>query len=119
MGDRANVKFIDGDTFVNVYTHWHGTELAVQAHQELGSAPARARWGDPEYVTRIVVQRVLNALADPDEETGFGLGAMDGDNEHQILELNVADSTVSLGVWSGTFEQFCALPPEIVRAMAD
>ena len=27
MGDRANVKFHDGEGVVYLYTHWRGTEL--------------------------------------------------------------------------------------------
>lgn len=94
MGDRSNV-FIQQDfdkesekwAGIGLYSHWHGEDLHVTAIAEIEAASARK--GDPSYFARILTQRVLNALADPDSETGFGLWTTGpDDNEYPILVIN-------------------------------
>lgn len=83
MGNRAHAR-IDFPSYNNegitsslyIYTHWDGPERLLGALTDaVASEPARARVGDDEYFTRIVVQRTLNDLgADPNRDTGYGLG---------------------------------------------
>lgn len=94
MGNRANV-FIQTDYNPNtnewdgigIYSHWHGTALHTAALDALPAALRRA--GDPSYFTRILIHRILVAVADPDADTGTGLWTtFPCDNEHPILVVN-------------------------------
>lgn len=93
MGDRSNIfiqtnKNHEGNwDGIGVYAHWAGTRLHDAALAALPKAMKRI--GDESYFARILVHNVLNAVADPDEETGSGLWTTCfGDNEHPILVIN-------------------------------
>lgn len=94
MGDRANIFIVqkrdaDGNAThgVGVYAHWAGLDLFDAALAALPKAMKRV--GDPSYFTRILIQNVLDALADANDEYGFGIWS-DGpdDNEHPILVID-------------------------------
>lgn len=93
MGDRSNIfiqqhKRPDGKwDGIGLYTHWHGQALFSVALR--GVEKAQGRIGDPSYFARIVIHHVLNEIADPDSELGFGLWTTRPcDNEHPILVIN-------------------------------
>jgi hypothetical protein len=125
MGDRANVQFAHRNGTINLYAHWHGPNLAAAVVREMNEPIARARWSDPSYFTRIVIHRVLDALADPNSETGFGLGCEPDDNQYPILVLDTEARTFHFieggGMaepdMSGTYEDLVALGPERVAAI--
>jgi hypothetical protein len=88
MGARSNVFIQDGrGAGVGVYAHWGGEELHECVRRNLPAAMPRA--GDPSYFTRILVQRVMNEMFDPNRETGGGLwvGGPD-DNSYPILVVD-------------------------------
>jgi len=78
MGDRSNVFIQEGKndagTFgIGIYAHWAGEQLHEEALEALMSPEAQGRVGDPSYLARIIVHKVLESLADSNTPTGFGL----------------------------------------------
>jgi hypothetical protein len=71
MGDRAQIciKMMGDKGKVYLYTHWQGTELLATLKRALAR---RERWGDPEYLARIIFcEMVKGSEGSP---TGFGIG---------------------------------------------
>lgn len=97
MGDRGNIFFVDSeldDTLWNgiyMYSHWGGSFLPSQVQHAL--ARGRGRWGDSQYLARIVFGELV--ADDVLGETGFGLSTVIGDNGHPIIRVNDVDQTVS------------------------
>ena len=89
MGDRANVAVLDydPDKAVYLYAHWTGTDLFKVVAEELLEPVTQDRWSDGSYLTRILFQRVLNRIADPNESTSFGIsaGLIEGDYDHILV----------------------------------
>ena len=93
MGDRANVLILDefdADQGVYIYSHWNAATLFGAAVAALSSDAARDRWDDGQYLTRIVTQQTLNAIADEHASMGAGLSVRIGDNEYPVLVLDSA-----------------------------
>lgn len=96
MGDRANVVVIaddeerEGKTAVFLYTHWNGTELP--ATLKLALEFGRERWNDSQYLARIIFNRMTRGRED--EETGFGISTLLGDNGHPLLVVDVPNQLV-------------------------
>lgn len=102
MGDRGTVyitstnvadnDFEGGLRGIYVYAHWHGTELPdlVRAGLELG----RDRWGDSQYLTRILIDQI--ARDGRDKETGFGVGLSLAESEHPIVVVDLHREEVSV-----------------------
>ncbi len=96
MGDRGNVFFVGGKVGksfegVYMYSHWGGGVLPaiVRAALERG----KGRWGDPQYLARIIFCEMIQE--DVLSETGFGLGTEIGDNEHPIVRIDDEKQRVS------------------------
>lgn len=95
MGDKAQVKIINGDEPpIWLYTHWHGSSLRDAVHRAI---KRKQRWDDSEYLTRIIFCEMLRmdgpgALT---EETGFGIGTggQHGDVS-LVVEVDLAGRTV-------------------------
>jgi hypothetical protein len=93
MGDRAQVKIIfeDGKD-IYFYTHWGGSELV----NDVANALVRGmdRWGDEEYLARIIFCEMVqsNVMGD----TGFGIGTEEhGDLQHPVIEIDMRTSKVN------------------------
>lgn len=96
MGDRGNVAIITdkGKDPVIFYTHWSGTELPGVV--ETGIITAAPRYGDDSYASRIILNVVMAALADPTSDTGAGISVGQlTDNEYPVLVVDVPNQTVS------------------------
>ena len=91
MGNRANIKVVDGQDSVWLYSHWDGDELPEILHVALSR---RQRWDHAPYLTRIIFCQM--AKGDEDGETGLGISSTIGDNEHLIIVVDVGMQTVSL-----------------------
>jgi hypothetical protein len=90
MGDRANVYFKQAG--VCLYTHWCGSELAVDVRNALRRG--KDRWSDFQYLTRIVFCTMVNA--DIMGTTGYGITHEPQDNERAIIVVNEERMEVSL-----------------------
>ncbi len=83
MGDRANVKIVNGtDAPVYLYTHWQGTRLPEIVVDALAM---RARWDDPSYLARIVFCRMVDGRTT--DILGYGIATSPPDNQHPIIVL--------------------------------
>jgi hypothetical protein len=76
MGDKSNVyiqtkRRWDGWLGIGIYAHYGGSKLHRVAISHIPHA--KNVIGDPSYFSRVIIQRTLNDLADPDSETGFGI----------------------------------------------
>ena len=73
MGDRAQVKITSQDNpDLYFYTHWGAEKLPIVVANALNRG--RGRWGDYEYLNRIIFSEMIQ-----DEvlsETGYGIGFM-------------------------------------------
>ena len=90
MGDRANVRVIDADSEVFLYTHWSGAELPKTVKSALAK---RLRWSDGQYLARIIFCEMVKGAAS--EETGYGITSVCGDGQGQIIIVDVDDQTVT------------------------
>ena len=97
MGNRSNIYIQDGranDMGVYIYSHWGGLEHLQNGLDALASPLAQERWRDSDYLTRIIVQHILDL--EGKSSTGFGIAATFGDNEHDILVIDTVNQTVAL-----------------------
>jgi len=124
MGDRGNIYFVDSESDghwagLYMYAHWLGSALPsiVRSALERGSS----RWGDSQYLARIVFCELVQT--EVLDEIGYGLGTQLGDNEHLIVRVNDLDQTVSYHqpgterardgeVASWSYQDFLAAPIE-------
>lgn len=90
MGDRGNIFFvdheIDSETYggLYLYSHWAGSGMWLMCKE--GLKRGKSRWGDSQYLARILFCDVVRDILD--ETTGAGLSTFMGDNEHQIIRVN-------------------------------
>jgi hypothetical protein len=122
VGDRGNIFFVDAHGKqlggLYMYSHWAGSTIwkVVRSALERG----RERWGDPQYLARIMFcELVRDSVLD---DTGYGLGTSIGDNGHAIVRVDDDDSRVSFhvpgkerspsdrGTASWSYEQYLAAP---------
>ena len=86
MGDRANIVLREKDTAdIYVYTHWSGSEWPEAAPAP--RAAGRGRWGDAQYLNRIIVREVFQDLTG---DTGGGLSTVIGDNSYPLIVIEHA-----------------------------
>lgn len=92
MGMRAQVHI--EDTGVYLYTHW-GSETLADVVKE--TVKEGARLNDPEYFTRILFEKMIDAEDARGTETGFGIGTTaHGDLEYPPIEVNCRIGTVKV-----------------------
>ncbi len=95
MGNRANVKLVEGDRAIYLYSHNDGQRLADVVAGAVNSRPAQMRVADVDYFTRIVIQRTLDEMADADADSGFGIGFTEPDGS-TVLTVDLTDGTYRL-----------------------
>jgi hypothetical protein len=123
MGDRGNIFFVDrreGDALegIYMYTHWSGAVLPAIVREALERG--RGRWGDSQYLARIVFCELIGDAVR--EEIGYGLSTRIGDNEHSVVRIDDLSARVSFhepgkerraddpGLASWSYEEYLALP---------
>ena len=89
MGDRANIKLVDGDSTVFLYTHWDGSVLPGTLQRALAK---KERWDDGQYLARIIFQEMLGT---DEGTTGYGISSIVGDGDDRILTVDISGQTVS------------------------
>lgn len=92
MGDRANVKIIDGESTVFLYTHNTGTELpkTLQAALIRGSE----RLDDGPYLARIIFAEMTRGFEFG--LTGFGISSVLGDGYNRVITIDIDNQTVQV-----------------------
>lgn len=112
MGDRANVKVIEGESTVYLYTHWTGTNLPGVLQAALKHAGQdQSRWNDGAYLARIIFCAMISCEASQ-SKTGFGISSVVGDGEDRILTVDVDNQTVSDGNDSYSFNEYAHENPD-------
>lgn len=97
MGDRGNVRVVDGDFSVYLYSHWGGSDLPFDVQKALAK---EWRWTDPAYLTRIIFEVLIEGQEHT--ETGFGISNSICDNEHPIIVVDCDKQQVRLENEDGT-----------------
>lgn len=121
MGNRANIYVADQTedpltkerAGIFLYTHWNGSEWPERLRRAL--AAGRGRWGDPQYLTRILIREVFAEL---DGDTGGGVSTEIGDGNGVAIVCDVVNDAVYFAgdvpadptTWHGrmTFEEYVA-----------
>tara|TARA_R110000751_G_scaffold64690_1_gene132773 strand:- start:583 stop:987 length:405 start_codon:yes stop_codon:yes gene_type:complete len=108
MGERAQVRIEqtnepawDGENNPDVYlyTHWGGQTILEDV--AAGLVQGRTRWGDCEYLTRIILDSLIgDHRADP--TTGFGIGTCKHLDIDKLVTIFPAEQQVQLEIllWS-------------------
>mgnify|MGYP003349928035 FL=1 len=93
MGDRRNVKLMYGDNQppVYFYTHWHGEDLPRIVADALDSQSGRSRWGDPDYLARIIFSAMIRY--EIDDASGYGIAPYRMDYNHEDIEIDLINKT--------------------------
>ncbi len=87
MGDRSNIVIentYNTPSRVYLYGHWAGERIIKSAVHGLNSGRAT----DPDYLARVVFEDMLARSEILGTETGFGISARLGDNEHPVLVIS-------------------------------
>ena len=88
MGDRANVKVVEGSSTVYLYTHWGGSSLPDVLEAALRR---KQRWTDGAYLARIIFSEMLKEAGEHalDDELGFGIFGDVVDGAYRVLVVDV------------------------------
>jgi hypothetical protein len=108
MGDRGNIVMqYCGDQRIYFYTHSLGSLIAQQLRKALA---LKQCWDDEEYLASIVYDTLTEGLHRAG--SGFSIGPTLGDNNHNLLVVNVTTQTVTEETERGapvktwTFQEF-------------
>lgn len=106
MGDRGNihVKEDNNDCGIYFYSHWGGSELPLDLQRALAR---KIRWDDGAYLNKIILNGITGG--DISGETGIGISTSIRDNEHDIIEVNVKEKTVSFSGKKWTFNEYISV----------
>lgn len=105
MGDRAQVRIVEGPESVYLYTHWSGYRIMSDLKEAL--IRGRSRWEDAPYLTRIIFCEMVK-----DYEGIVDYGIWSGEMDGKVVTVDVDSQTVSAdGFGYGTmqFEDFIKL----------
>ena len=91
MGARAQVRI--KDTGVYLYTHWGAESIFQDVHRALKSKAGQARLDDPEYLARIIFDKMQGN--DPSPETGFGIGTHQHGDIDNLVIVDCAERMVT------------------------
>jgi hypothetical protein len=105
MGARAQVLIKDEGVYL--YTHWGSGELIDDVKRALASQAGRNRWGDPEYLARII----FNVMQGYEHASEFGFGistTRHGDLDYMPIVVDCANQTVTIDDVKQSFADFVA-----------
>jgi hypothetical protein len=90
MGDRGQVNIKNENVWL--YTHWGASDLVDTVKSAMRK---RWRWGDPEYLARIIFCEMVKG--DEGSENGFGISSTGphGD-EWRIITVDCENRLVSI-----------------------
>jgi len=121
MGERGNI-FVPAEgvqttpTGIYLYTQWRGASTLAVARHVLRK---RLRWGDPDYLTRILFCALIE---EPEsEEIGFGIGTVLCDHNYPSVVVDTITQRVGVAepgcehapIVSWSFEDFAAMTPKV------
>lgn len=96
MGDRGNICITKPDwtPWAYLYSHWQGSDLPDILKKALTSAPAKSRWDDAGYLSRILFSQIIGD--DWSDEYNWGLFWSVLDNEHDIIYVNIKKQQIKI-----------------------
>lgn len=89
MGDRGSVLIKDNKVFL--YTHWNATNLPEIVERAIAK---KWRWGDPDYLTRIIFDTMTEEQHG--EETGYGIGTQKAGDIWRLVTVDCKKQTVTV-----------------------
>ena len=93
MGARAQVLIKDEGVYL--YTHYGSSELVHDVRKALRSEAGKDRWGDSEYLARIIFDVMKDG--DTTGSTGYGIGTQaHSDLDYAPIEVDCANQTVKV-----------------------
>jgi hypothetical protein len=112
MGDRGNIVMRLGKTQADdvwFYTHWSGYEIKSVVQKALAM---NERHNDGMYLARIVFDKLTDGAGGT---TGFGISTSIGDNEHDIVVVDVPAKTVFTVKEENLIDGRIPLPEEAMK----
>jgi hypothetical protein len=93
MGSRGQVciKESHNSNGVWLYTHWGADELILTVQRALKK---QWRWGDDEYLARIIFDEMV--AGEHGEETGFGIGLSQHADVWRVIEVDCKTQQVTI-----------------------
>ena len=91
MATRSQVKLISSEFTIPIYLyqHYDGYDL----YKIVCNAISRkARWDDPEYLTRIIFSEMIKDHID--DTTGYGIGTSQHDDIDYLVTVNVDEQRI-------------------------
>lgn len=91
MSTRSQVKLISSSfsTPIYLYQHYDGDNL----YKTVCNAISRkARWDDPEYLTRIIFSEMIKDHID--DTTGYGIGTSQHGDIEYLVEVDIDNQTI-------------------------
>jgi hypothetical protein len=112
MGDRANIRFYDGESSFYFYTHWEGSRLPKTLQDALKRSVDR--WDDPPYLARIIFSEMIKGNVE--YTTGYGISTYIVDGGSRVLIVDAEKKMVSLcgrhaSSRSWTFQEYLEIDP--------
>jgi hypothetical protein len=109
MGERAQVRIeqtnepawdSENNPDVYLYTHWGG--LTILEDVAAGLVQGKTRWGDCEYLTRIILDSLIGDHHRADPTTGFGIGTYQHPDIDKLVTIFPVKKQVQLEIllWS-------------------
>jgi hypothetical protein len=93
MGDRANIYLVDtNDAKHGIYLYTHGSGYEWPEHLRKALDFGRDRWGDEQYLARVITTSVFANIAD--QTSGGGVSTVIGDNSYPIIVADLVNSQV-------------------------
>jgi hypothetical protein len=92
MGNRGHIKIEqsgDRDPVV-LYSHWGADRLPQQLTSALEQ---EARWGDPEYLARIIFDKMTEDASR--DHTGYGIGTSVHGDAWRVISVDCEEQTVT------------------------
>lgn len=97
MGDRGQIKVIQSNGTLYLYTHWDGNSLIGTVKEALSK---KERWDDEEYLTRILFSAMI--AKDIEGTTGFGIGFREhGDLDNPVITVDCIRQEVTFKLNEG------------------
>ena len=114
MGERAQVRIQqkrevfgkwkgENDPDVYLYTHWGG--LTILEDVAAGLVQGKTRWGDCEYLTRIILDGLIGDRYRVDPIHGFGIGTYQHPDIDRLVTIFPIEEKVQLEILLPTYEE--------------
>ena len=91
MSTRSQVKLISSSfsTPIYLYQHYDGYGLYKIVNNAISR---KARWDDPEYLTRIIFSEMIKNHID--DTTGYGIGTSQHGDIEYLVEVDIDNQTI-------------------------